>query len=303
VDRPVLSKTLLIGVLVVIFLPPPLLAQQRNVIKAADVVVFYDEPLRRAAEVVADGYGSLKLELETILGWKIDFVPVVVLVQERTDFQRITGSSLVVAVAAPDRNLIIIDYSRMNTYPFSLGTTLKHELCHLLLHHAIPGGNLPAWLDEGLAQWVSDGLAEILGDGRGSVLEAAVLANNQIALSRLAKGFPADRESLPLAYEESKSLVDYMVSEFGRSPMLSMLQYLREGDGVDTAAKRGLGVSMAELESRWHDHLRTKSSWFPYVTSNLVEILLFLAALLTIAAFLRLMITKRRYRDEELPER
>ena len=297
-----LSKTLLIGVLVVTSLPPSLLAQQRNVIKAADVVVLYDEPLRRAAEVVVDGYGSLKLELETILGWRADFVPVVVLVQERDTFQRITGSSLVVAVAAPDRNLIIIDYSRMNTYPFSLGSTLKHELCHLLLHHAITGGNLPAWLDEGIAQWVSDGLAEILGDGRGSVLEAAVLANNQIALSRLTKGFPADRESLPLAYEESKSLVDYMVREFGRSPMLSMLQYLREGDGVDTAVMSGLGVSMAELESRWHDHLRTKSSWFPYLTSHLAEILLFLAALLTIAAFLRLIITKRRYRDEDLPE-
>jgi Peptidase MA superfamily len=299
----VLSKTLLIGVLVLTFFPLPLLARQRNVIKAADVVVIYDEPLRGAAEVVADGYGSLRLELETILGWKVDFVPVVVLVQERSDFQQITGSSLVVAVAAPERDLIIIDYSRMNTHPFSLGTTLKHELCHLVLHHAIPGGNLPAWLDEGIAQWVSDGLTEILGDGRGSVLEAAVLANNQIALSRLTKGFPTDRESLPLAYEESKSLVDFMVREFGRPPLFSMLRYLREGDGVDTATMRGLGVSMAELESRWHDHLRTKSSWFPYLTSNLAEILLFLAALLTIAAFLRLIINKRRYRDEDLPGR
>jgi hypothetical protein len=299
--RRVLSKTLLMGVIIVTFLSPPLLAQQRSVIKAADVVVIYDEPLRRAAEVVAEGYGSLKLELETILGWKVDFVPVVVLVQERSDFQRITGSSLVVAVAAPDKNLIIIDYSRMNTHPFSLGTTLKHELCHLVLHHVIPGGKLPAWLDEGLAQWVSDGLAEILGDGRGSVLQDAVLANNQIALSKLTKGFPPDRASLFLAYEESKSLVDYIVTEFGRTPLLSMLQYLREGDGVDTAAQRGLGVSMAELESRWHEHLRMKSSWFPIATSNLGEILLFLAAFLTIAAFLRLITNKRRYRDEDLP--
>jgi hypothetical protein len=38
------------------------------------------------------------------------------------------------------------------------------------------------------------------------------------------------------------------------------------------------------------------------VTSNLAEILLFLGALLTIAGFLRLLIRKRRYRDEDLPE-
>jgi hypothetical protein len=39
------------------------------------------------------------------------------------------------------------------------------------------------------------------------------------------------------------------------------------------------------------------------VTSNLTEILLFLGALLTIAAFLRLIVKKRQYRDENLPER
>lgn len=298
-----LSKTLLIGVLLIAIDGSHLLAQQRQVIRTAAVVVLYDEPLRTAARVVSEGYSNLELELETIFGWKIDFVPTVVLVHERNDFHRLTGSSLVVAVADPARDLIIIDYSRMHTYPFSLGTTLKHELCHLLLHHAIKRENLPAWLDEGVAQWVSDGLAEILSDSRGSVLEAAILANSQIALSRLSTRFPNDRESLSLAYEESRSMVDYMVTEFGRASLLSMLRHLKEGDGVEAASMKGLGVSVAELERRWHDHVRARSSWFPYVTSNLPEILLFLAALLTIGGFLRLMVKKRRYRDEDLPER
>jgi hypothetical protein len=294
------NQTLLAGVFLLAILVHPLVAQGRSMIKTDEVVVLYEEPLRRTAEVVADGYGALKLDLETMLGWKVDFVPTVVLIKERDEFQRIAGNTLVVALAAPDQDLIVIDCSRMYVRPFSLGTTLKHELCHLLLHHAIAKGNLPIWLDEGVAQWASGGAAELVKGGSESILEAASLVNSHIALSNLSKGFPLDRESLFLAYEASKSLVDYIVSEFGRASMVSMLQHLKEGGDVEDAAVKSLGVSMADLERRWHDDLRKRSSWLPYLTTNFDEILFFVAALLTIGAFLRLVFKRRRYRDDDL---
>jgi hypothetical protein len=297
------NKTLLVGVFLLAILSQPLHAQGRSVIKTGQVVVVYEESLRGAAEVVADGYDALRLDLETIFGWKLDFVPTVVLIRERDEFQQITGTNIVVAIAVPDKDLIVIDHSRMHMHPFSLGTTLKHELCHLLLHHAIQGENLPAWLDEGVAQWASGGPAEIVKGGRESILKAAALANSQIALSSLNKGFPPDLESLVLAYEESKSLVEYMVSEFGTTSMLNLLQHLKDGDGVESAALKSLGVSMADLERRWHDHLRTGKFWLPYVTSNFSLILFFVAALLTIGGFVRLVIKKRRYRDDDFLER
>jgi len=302
-DRPVRNKTLLAGAVLLAILIQPLIAQDRGVIKTGEVVVLYEESLRGVAEVVADGYGALKLEIETMFGWKLNFVPTVALIKEKDEFQRITGSNLVVAVAVPDKDLIIIDYSRMHMRPFTLGTTLKHELCHLLLHHAVTGENLPAWLDEGVAQWASGGAAEIVRGGRRSIIEAASLGGSQIALSSLSKGFPGDPESLFLAYEASKSLVDYIVSEFGTASLVSMLQHLREGDGVETAALKSLGVSMADLERRWHDHLRTRSFWLPYVTNNFWLILFFAGALLTIGGFVKLVIKKRRYRDDDLLER
>jgi hypothetical protein len=299
-DRLVGNKILLAGAFLLAILIQPLVAQGWNMIRTDEVVVLYEEPLRGAAEVAADGYDALKVEIETLFGWKVDFVPTVVLMKERAEFQRITGNNPVVAIAAPDKDLIIIDYSRMHMHPFSLGTTLKHELCHLLLHHAIDGGNLPAWLDEGVAQWASGGPAEIIKGGRDSILEAASLADSHITLSSLTKGFAGDRESLSLAYAASRSLVDFIVSEFGKACMVSMLHHLKEGDGVDAAAVRSLGVSMADLERRWHDDLRKRSSWFPYLTSNFDEILLSVAALLTIGAFLRLAFRRRRYRDDDL---
>jgi hypothetical protein len=294
------NKTLLAGAFLLAILVHPLVAQGRSMIKTDEVVVLYEEPLRGAAEVVADGYGALKLDLETMLGWKVDFVPTVVLIKEKDEFQRIVGNSLVVALAASDADLIIIDCSRMYMRPFSLGKTLKHELCHLLLHHTIAKGTLPTWLDEGVAQWASGGPAELVKGGSESILGAASLANSHISLSNLSKGFPLDRKSLFLAYEASKSLVDYIVSEFGRTSMVSMLQRLKEGGDLEDAAVKSLGVSMADLERRWHEDLRKRSSWLPYLGSNFDEILLAVAALLTIGAFLRLAFKRRQYRDDDL---
>jgi hypothetical protein len=100
--------------------------------------------------------------LENTLEWTIDFKPTIVLVNDSEKFQEMTGNSLIVAYAVSQRNLIVIDHSKMNTKPFSLGSIIKHELCHLLLHDKISKVILPRWLDEGVSQWVSDGIAEII---------------------------------------------------------------------------------------------------------------------------------------------
>ena len=120
------------------------------------------------AEKTAGFYPDLKAELEETIGWKIDFKPGIVLVKDNNTFQKMSGSSLIVAYALPDQGIIVIDYSRMKTDPFTLEATIKHELCHLLLHENIGSEKLPRWLDEGVAQWASGGLADIVMEKRSS---------------------------------------------------------------------------------------------------------------------------------------
>ncbi len=283
--------------LFVIILFQPVNVEHSSVIETSEVVILFEEPLRSAAREVADIYAGVKMELEETLRWRLNFRPTVLLIKDRETFQKIIGSKLVVAVAIPRKKLVVIDYSRMRKHPFTVGTTLKHELCHLLLHHHIRRSNLPKWLDEGISQWVSDGMAEIITDGRRSFLNEAVLSGNYLSLDELTASFPKDKKSLLLAYEESKSIVEYINSRFGRDGILNVIMYLKEGYDVDAAVLKSLSIPLYELERRWHGHLRRRTTWITYLAANLYEILFFVAALITVYGFIRFLIKKRSYRD------
>ena len=143
------KKVLLIAVFLFIAPFQTLHAENTEIIQTDQLSVLFEKPLRIAAKEIVDIYPTLKTELENTLEWTIDFKPTIVLVNDSEKFQEMTGNSLIVAYAVSQRNLIVIDHSKMNTKPFSLGSIIKHELCHLLLHDKINKVILPRWLDEG----------------------------------------------------------------------------------------------------------------------------------------------------------
>jgi hypothetical protein len=263
-----------------------------------EVTVLFEEPLAAAAKGLAKIYPNVKSELEKTVLWPLNVKPVVVLVGDREKFQEMVGTERIVAFAVPDRMLVVIDHSRMNQRPFTLGVTLKHELCHLLLHHHITGARLPKWLDEGVAQWASDGIAEVIMDPNRSMLKEVRISGNYIPLALLTEGFPRQERALLLAYEESKSFIEYIVREFGSEGLLLVLDLLREGNEVEAAFEGALSAPLDELEGRWLRDLRRKGVWLIYLTANLYLILFFLAAVITILGFIRAVIKKKRYRDE-----
>ena len=275
----------------------PAYGEQLVTIKGNGITVLFEEPLRNAAEEVINIYPGLIAELGRKLKWKLDYEPEVILIKNRETFRKMARSELVVAYAVPQRKFIVIDYSRMNISPFNLGTTLKHELCHLLLHHHIPEGKLPKWLDEGVAQWVSEGIAEIIMDRRQSVLTRVALTGNYISINDLAVVFPQDKQALLLAYEESKSFIEYIVSQFGNDGIIEILMNLKNGHEIDSAIQKGISISLYELEKNWHAHLSKGITWLIYLSNNLYEILFFLAALITILGFMKLLKRKFDYKD------
>ena len=272
-------------------------AAQRGTLQDKGVIVLFDESLKVAAEQAATLFPVLKKELEKKLARPVNFRPTVVLIKETETFKRMAGTSHIVAFAIPEKNLMVIDYSKTRIDPFSIETTMKHELCHLLLHHYIKAGDMPKWLDEGICQWVSDGMSEIIMNQKSSVLDEAILSGQYISIRALTAHFPRDERYLVLAYEESKSLVEYMISAFGEEALLSVLDDLEKGVEVDKALLRSLSISLEELESRWHHHLRRKITWVSYFINHLYEILFFLAAMAMIYGFIRGWMKKRAYQD------
>jgi len=299
-SRRMANRAVLISTILLFMLFHGLLhAAERGTLGEKEVIVLFDEPLRVAAEEAATLFPVLKKELENRLARPVNFRPTVVLVKESETFRRMAGTGLIVAFAIPEKNLMVIDYSKMRIDPFSIETTMKHELCHLLLHSHIKEGNLPKWLDEGICQWVSDGISEIIMTQKRSILEEAILSGQYISIRALTGRFPRDERYLVLAYEESKSLVEYMISAFGEEALLSVLNDLEKGVEVDEALWRNLSISLDELESRWHHHLRRKITWVTYLINHLYEILFFLAAMVLIYGFIRGWMKKRAYRDED----
>jgi len=113
--------------LILIFLSPPDLrvSAQEGILEGIELDVLYYEGLRQVAVETAEIYPAIRTELEKTIGWKVGFKPGVVLVGDINQFKMMAGNDLIVAYALPDRNIIVMDYSRIKTDPFNLASILK----------------------------------------------------------------------------------------------------------------------------------------------------------------------------------
>lgn len=284
--------------------PPLLLAAEPAVLDSPQLVVVYDQGLKQTAKQILTAYPFVKQTLESIFQWPANFRPSLVLINNQKKFRQLAGHELVVAYALPPKKLIVIDHSKMNTSPFTLQRIVQHELCHLLLHHHIKEDNLPRWLDEGVCQWASDGLADILMDARRNRLPAAILSGNYFDLVKLAHRFPHDKNGLMLAYEQSKSVVEYMIRQYGPQGLRNLLSLMRQGGDIEFAFESAFAISFEKFEDQWRNHLKANINWFTYLSIHLYEILFVSAALLTILGFIRRLHRKRVYErgDEEMED-
>jgi hypothetical protein len=293
-----MSGRLILSILIFLMSYTTLPAVAPSVLESGELRVVYDSDLGPATQQILKMYAGARQELQGLFQWSLDFRPTLVLINDHQKFQQMAGHPLVVAYALPAQNVMVIDHTRMTTTPFNLRATIKHELCHLMLHHHISADRLPRWLDEGVCQWVSDGLADILMDSKRALLPAAILADRHFDLAALNQRFPQEKNALILAYEQSKSVVEYMSRTYSPQGVLDFLELLRQGYDFDAAVATRFGVTFDRLEGQWQDHLKNNINWFTYLSTHLYEILFVSAALLTILAYVRRVLRKKAYADE-----
>ncbi|HNY65983.1 MAG TPA: peptidase MA family metallohydrolase [Deltaproteobacteria bacterium] len=267
-------------------------------LEGRDVAVLCAPGLIPEAREVVRLYPSIRRDLEAAFRWEIDFRPVIVLVGERGVFRQMAGHEAFVAYAVPDEQVMVIDLTRMRQRPFTLEITIRHELCHLLLHRYMGSTDMPKWLDEGIAQWISEGVPELVTPARDSLLTQAALAGSLPRLESLSRSFPRDGQGLALAYGQSRSVVEYIVNNYGRNGVLNLLESLRRGASFEDAVEATLLEEMPEIEQGWRDGLLGPAAVIAYLVAHLYTILFILAALLTVWAYIRFLARKRRLRDE-----
>ena len=132
---------------------------------------------------------------------------------------------------------------------------LVHELTHLVVHQATfsPYGQLPVWLDEGLAMHNEGELTPHLR----SYLDRAISDNILISVRSLCSPFSADPDKAYLSYAESYSLAKYLLGNYGDAKMLELLTLIKQGSTYDEALTSVYGFDIDELDRRWRESLQS----------------------------------------------
>ena len=135
---------------------------------------------------------------------------------------------------------------------------LVHELTHLVVREATfsPYGQLPIWLDEGLAMYNEAGVDPSLD----ASLRGAVAGSDLISVRTLCSPFSAYSDKAYLSYAESYSLVKYLLDSYGHDKMLGLLSALKEGNTYDEALTEVYGFDIDGLEANWRATLTADTS-------------------------------------------
>ena len=154
--------------------------------------------------------------------------------------------------AAMNDGKIRIPISGLTAVTPALNRVLKHELTHSFIAQ-ITHGNVPTWLNEGIAQ-----LEEPASTSSVGVRLAAVYSSgNQIPLNQLERSFLSySTPEAIVAYAEALAATECIRSRYGMSDLTRILQRLGEGEPIESAMRSTIHSGYAQFETELADYLK-----------------------------------------------
>lgn len=225
-----------------------------------------EELSRLVREILPSAQG----ELERKLGLRLVGRATLVLCGTAESFRRSTPGvdhRHTLGVAYPARRAIFVNCAAIAARPFEpLAITLRHEISHLLVGEVGRRGHrrLPRWFDEGVAVWTSGKLPRY--DVRA--YRRAVASGALRPLAQLAESFPLDPRERGIAYEQSESVVRYIVTQHGSDAIGRILRAAVEGVPFELALQEATGTTVAALESDWRASERPAFPWLTWIVNT-----------------------------------
>ncbi|HEY3499204.1 MAG TPA: peptidase MA family metallohydrolase [Polyangiaceae bacterium] len=142
----------------------------------------------------------------------------------------------------------------------------RHELAHVALHDAVNDRPIPRWFNEGFAVLAS---GETSFD-RMSALWTATIADRLLPLAELDKSFAQDESRVSVAYAQAADVVRFLVRREERHRFRALVRQLREGHGLDAAARQAYGVDLSSLEFEWREDVAKRYTFWPVLFSGTV---------------------------------
>ena len=104
---------------------------------------------------------------------------------------------------------------------------------------------------------------------------------------------------MALAYEQSRSFLDFLLIKLGKDKVLHLLGLLKAGTSMEMAVTEALERDLHELESKWVASLGTHPRIIAFISGNLYQFLFLFMALVTVVAFIRLSHRRKNYVDDD----
>jgi len=237
-------------------------AQEWQEIKSEHFIVYFTGDVKFAKEVSRKSetyYRKIASELgyQRHSGfWTWDNRVKIYIYPDRNSFSRKTGQ--------PQWSEGEADYTnkKISSYTWSEGfldALLPHEITHLIFRDYVGfKGEVPLWLDEGVAQWMEPHkreavkLAIIRLADRGKLFSLPQMMALDIRTS-------SDRNLVSAYYIQAISLVEFLVRKYGAARFTSFCRQLRDGKSIAESLTFAYPVSIRsieELEEKWKAYIR-----------------------------------------------
>ncbi len=247
----------------------------------------FQEPDRAPARALLDELVSGRAEVARRLGGIAEAPMTVYLAASEGAFRTLTKGRIPhwgVGCAFPEEGVVVL--RKLPGRPDELLRTARHEICHILLHRAVPG-RVPVWFNEGVAMWV----AQEWRFRQSTEVFYAMFSGGLVPLGGIDRVLSFSSPRAQLAYTESLLAVIYLIHLGGPDAVVQIVSDLAAGTPFDVALYRVTGYTPRQFEKMWADYVRGRFS----LTSLLVapEALWFYLALLFLAVYVAVRIRNR----------
>ena len=126
--------------------------------------------------------------------------------------------------------------------------TVSHEFTHLLVAEAAGGtsASVPSWLNEGLAEYGNIDKT----DEYDAALRYGIYTR-RIRPLWYQGTFSGEPEDILIAYGQGKSVVSFMVRQWGEDKIPQLFTVLRQSSDIDSALLQVYGVDQHGMDSAW----------------------------------------------------
>ena len=257
--------------------------------RSDEAVIFFSDSVNFA--VTVDLHARLEFAadlMERELGVRTSAIPVIYMLGNQADFERVQRASgeepgweAGFFRSYGDYQGIFIQSDKQKTDVYH---TLTHEYVHFLLDEISGGADLPAWVNEGLAEYYEYAVGR-QGDfpdasyarmlRSGDTARDAAVDNRLLPLSQLEsqrEWGQRDISLVPLQYTQSHMAVRYLIAQYGQSAPIEIVRQIASGADLDAAIPAVTGVGYPQFESdfrrwlaNWDDPVR--ASVRPYLAT------------------------------------